>query len=178
MILGGRVKICVDENGREQVLAVRGTGQLVGERTALQVSARSATVIALEMVWALVVRARDFAAFLSANPRVLGIVDQTHDRPSRGTARDGPALGEAPVAGTAATNPLGRGPSGGYPDRYLQSLNGENCTVVLTDVVGFGARRRTDKDRLLIREALFRMTHVALHGSFCPRGRKIAAMAS
>ena len=50
VILGGRTKICVNEHGHERVLAVRGVGQLVGERGALQVSVRSATVIALDMV--------------------------------------------------------------------------------------------------------------------------------
>ena len=34
VILGGRAKICVEENGSERVLAVRGLGQLVGERGA------------------------------------------------------------------------------------------------------------------------------------------------
>src|SRR5215470_2748825 len=40
----------------------------------------------------------------------------------------------------------------------------ENCTVFLTDAVGFGDRRRTDSDRLLIREVLFRMTQAAIQG--------------
>src|SRR5579862_8013282 len=38
VILGGRAKVSVDEDGRERVVAVRGLGQLVGERAALQVS--------------------------------------------------------------------------------------------------------------------------------------------
>jgi hypothetical protein len=45
-----------------------------------------------------------------------------------------------------------------------QLLNGENCTVVLSDVVAFGASTRNDTDRLIIREALFNMTHAALRG--------------
>jgi excisionase family DNA binding protein len=45
-----------------------------------------------------------------------------------------------------------------------QSLAGENCTVFFTDVVGFGSRARTESDRLLIREALYRMTQAALQG--------------
>lgn len=36
-------------------------------------------------------------------------------------------------------------------------LNGENCTIVLTDVLGFGDRYRNDEDRRLIRQALFEM---------------------
>jgi class 3 adenylate cyclase len=47
---------------------------------------------------------------------------------------------------------------------HLHLLNGENCTVVLSDVAGFGARTRTDEDRRIIRDALFRMTHTLLRG--------------
>ena len=67
VILSGRTKISIEENGREQILAERGPGQLVGERAALQMSVRSANVIALETVQALVVRTGDFAAFVSAH---------------------------------------------------------------------------------------------------------------
>jgi hypothetical protein len=41
-------------------------------------------------------------------------------------------------------------------------LVGENCTVILSDVVGFGADTRNDEDRRIIREALFSMTHTVL----------------
>ena len=43
-----------------------------------------------------------------------------------------------------------------------QQLHGENCTVLLTDVVAFGSHSRTDRDRLIIREALFSMMDSAL----------------
>jgi class 3 adenylate cyclase len=42
-------------------------------------------------------------------------------------------------------------PSTRGPRRRL--LTGQNCTVVLTDVVGFGAPSRTEHDRLVIRQA-------------------------
>jgi hypothetical protein len=48
--------------------------------------------------------------------------------------------------------------------RHSHPLSGENCTVVLSDVTAFGARTRTDKDRRIIREALFGITHAALRG--------------
>jgi CRP-like cAMP-binding protein len=48
--------------------------------------------------------------------------------------------------------------------RRAPILTGENCTVLLTDVVGFGARSRTDSDRRLIRKTLFQMTQTALQG--------------
>jgi CRP-like cAMP-binding protein len=154
VILGGRAKICVNENGRERVLAVRGLGQLVGERGALQVSVRSATVVALEMVWALVVETKDFAAFITAHRRVLAIVQEQCE--DRGTGATSDLLTEPDQPRqTYATSQLGR---------WRQPLNGENCTVCLSDVVEFGARARTDLDRLAIRKALSAMTETALWG--------------
>jgi CRP-like cAMP-binding protein len=147
VILGGQVEIRVEENGSERAVAVRGLGQLVGERAALRVSVRSATVVALEMVWALVVHTKDFAAFLSTHPRVLDVVqNQQYQR------------------GTSTVSQPRDMHSAEYSAKRPQRLNGENCTVFLTDVVDFGARTRTDGDRLLIREALFKMTQKAMRG--------------
>jgi Cyclic nucleotide-binding domain len=146
VILSGRTKISVDENGRERILAERGPGQLVGERGALQISVRSANVIALDTVQALVARTGDFAAFISAHPTVLGIVEsQLYDRSREDPARYQPYEVLAD-----------------FRSSYPHLLDGENCTVLLSDVVGFGAGTRTDEDRRVIREALFRITHVVL----------------
>lgn len=146
VILSGRTKISVDENGRERILTERGPGQLVGERAVLQVSVRSANVIALDTVQALVVRTGDFAAFISAHPAVLGIVEsQFYDRSREDPIRYQP---DEVLAG--------------FRSSYPHLLDGENCTVLLSDVVGFGARTRTDEDRRVIREALYRITHVVL----------------
>ena len=63
------------------MIAERGPGQLVGERGALQVNVRSANVIALGTVHALVMKTEDFASFIDAHPRVLQIVEgQIYDR--------------------------------------------------------------------------------------------------
>jgi hypothetical protein len=163
VILGGKVRICVNENGRQRVLAERGLGQLVGERGALQVSVRSATVITREMVWALVVQTKDFAAFISAHPRVLALVqEQRYDRGTyepTGYGHDDPADFRGEPGGETAT----RQPAG-FTAGHPQALNGENCTVILTDVVAFGARIRTDGDRLIIRGALSWMTRRAMQG--------------
>jgi Cyclic nucleotide-binding domain len=171
VILGGRTRICVHENGRERILAERGLGQLVGERGALQVSVRSATVIALEMVLALVVQTNDFAAFISSHPRVLTFVqDQLYDRHTDESAgyvpgsSDPDSLRATPAYSMAATERLANGLNVEHPWRPPHPLNGENCTIFLTDVVGFGARTRNDKDRRIIREALFGMTQAALEG--------------
>ena len=134
VILGGQVKVGVHESGAERVLAVRGPGQLVGERAALQAGLHSASVVALDTVSGLVVRINDFAAFIGAHPRVLNLTQNLLDRGDIEKQRRSPVL------------------------------TGENCTVLLTDVVGFGARSRTDSDRRLIRKTLFQMTQTALRG--------------
>jgi CRP-like cAMP-binding protein len=71
VVLSGRVKVStVTPEGKEVVLAFRGPGDLLGELSAIDREARSATVGALEAVDAAVVAATDFRAFLSAHPRV------------------------------------------------------------------------------------------------------------
>jgi CRP-like cAMP-binding protein len=166
VILGGQVEIRVDENGSERVVAVRGLGQLVGERAALAVSVRSATVVALEMVWALVAQTKDFAAFISAHPRVLDIIqNQQYQRRAAGAPgyEYDDTAANAPAEGVNGRQPE-ENHSAGYSRKGRKTLTGENCTVILTDVADYGARIRTDNDRLLIREALFRMTQRAMQG--------------
>jgi hypothetical protein len=166
VILGGKVRICVNEDGKQRILAERGLGQLVGERGALQIGVRSATVIALEMVWALVVPTKDFAVFVSAYPRVLALIqEQRYDRGTDepigyGYHHDIPANFPARSNGQTATSQY----DGFFMVMHQQQLNGENCTVILTDVVAFGSVTRTDRDRLIIREALSRMTYTAMQG--------------
>ena len=75
VILSGRTKICVEKDGMERIIAYRGPGQLIGERAALRVSVRSATVVALETVHALAMKTEDFASFVSNHQGVLGIVE-------------------------------------------------------------------------------------------------------
>lgn len=167
IILGGRTRISVTENGRERVLAERGLGQLIGERGALQVSVRSATVVTLETVWALVVETKDFAAFLTAHPRVLALVqDQCNARYADDQPRHGPSdhASGSYTAGSANGKTVTGQSGNALMARHRRRLNGENCTIFLTDVVEFGARTRNDNDRRIIREALARMTRTALKG--------------
>jgi CRP-like cAMP-binding protein len=138
VVLSGRTKICVYEHGRELLLAERGPGQLIGERAALEVSVRSATVVALTTVEALVVTTKRFAEFVSTHSRVLGLVErQVYAR-------------------------LTEGPERVIPRRL--TLVGENCTVMLTDVEGFGGRHRSEEDRQFVRRALYEMTSSLLDG--------------
>jgi hypothetical protein len=163
VILEGRASIRVNENGKERVLAERGRGQLIGERGALHVSTRSASVVVLEMIQALVVQTRDFAAFLSSNQHLLAFVqEQSRDR---GTDQpDGHHRGDSAGFHATPADGMTRGQPSDTPDGHQQSLRGENCTVILTDVVAFGGSSRTDRDRGLIRDALFRMIQESMQG--------------
>jgi hypothetical protein len=166
VILGGEVEIRLHVDGTERVVAVRGLGQLVGERAALKVSVRSATVVAREMVRVLVVETKDFAAFLNAHPRVLDIVqNQQYQRRAAGAPgyEYNDNADNNPGARANGSQP-NENHSPGYSGNDAKALTGENCTVILTDVADYGARSRTDSDRLLIREALFSMTQRAMQG--------------
>ena len=168
VILTGWTQITVQGNGGEQVVAERGPGQLVGECGALRLDARSATVTALATVRALVMRCEDFASFLSAHPRVLEAVEgqacdrlaedaegQTCDRlteNAEGYGQHGrPGMFRAALCGCAMD-----GSSHPWPPA------GENCTVLLTDVVGFGAVTRNDRDRQIIRREGLEMMRASM----------------
>jgi CRP/FNR family transcriptional regulator, cyclic AMP receptor protein len=70
ILLEGRVKIAsASEDGREAVLAFRGPGEVLGELSAIDGQPRSASVIAVDPVRALVVPAGDFRQFLERTPR-------------------------------------------------------------------------------------------------------------
>jgi hypothetical protein len=66
-------------------------------------------------------------------------------------------------------------PDGDQPARIAGPwpLSGQNCTVLLTDVVGFSSKTRNDEDRRIIRAALCRMTGTMLQGiaDFWSEGR-------
>jgi CRP-like cAMP-binding protein len=71
VLVSGRVKICsFTRDGRELILAVRGPGDLLGELSAIDGEARSATAIALEEVEALDLDGGAFQAYLESNPRL------------------------------------------------------------------------------------------------------------
>jgi CRP-like cAMP-binding protein len=81
VILDGWVKVCLDEGGRERVITERGPGDLVGESATTPGNVRSASVIALDTVQALVVGTAGYSAFIAENPGVPDLVKkQTYDR--------------------------------------------------------------------------------------------------
>jgi Cyclic nucleotide-binding domain len=168
VIFEGQTRVCVDENGWERGLAERGPGQLIGERGGLQVRVRSASVIAIEAVWGLMITTADFSAFVGRYPRVLDIVeDQLYDR----LAEERTHRWDHGWPSAVSAQTIAHGPSTVWSEEALAAsdvrpwpLNGHNCTIVLSDVVAFGAPTRNDEDRRIIREALFEMNRVILQG--------------
>jgi CRP-like cAMP-binding protein len=160
VILSGLTEIRVCENGAERVVAERGPGQLIGERAALEVNPRSATVVALQTVIALVMRTADFAAFISTYPAVLKIVEEqifTRLRESRADQRLADDLADGRATAARADRP-----HIGATAPQLPLLTGQNCTVVRTDVVAFGAGGRNGEDHKIIRQETLAMTRQAL----------------
>jgi CRP/FNR family transcriptional regulator, cyclic AMP receptor protein len=71
VLLAGRAKLTVPlSSDREVIVAVRGPGDLLGELAALVDAPRSATVVTIEPVDALIVSGSAFAAFLDRNAPV------------------------------------------------------------------------------------------------------------
>ncbi|MCL2585516.1 MAG: cyclic nucleotide-binding domain-containing protein [Streptosporangiales bacterium] len=127
VILDGWVQISVSEDGRDRAIAKRGPGQLIGEVGILRINARSATVTVLETIRALVMRTGEFAGFLSDHQQVRAVVESQIDE----------RLTERPYRGNTPQ----------------LSLAGENCTIIYTDMIGFGALDRRQRNRQAIRAA-------------------------
>jgi len=88
VLLSGRAKVSsYTEEGKEVVLAVRGPGELIGELTALDEGARSATVAALEPIEALILPSDRFVAFLEDHARLAILMLQTTIRRLRDSDR-------------------------------------------------------------------------------------------
>jgi CRP/FNR family transcriptional regulator, cyclic AMP receptor protein len=69
LLVEGRVKVAsTSEDGREAVLAFRGPGEVLGELSAIDGQPRSAGVVAVDPVEALVIPSADFRAFLERSP--------------------------------------------------------------------------------------------------------------
>ncbi len=75
IMISGRVKVFTsNEDGSEVVLAVRGTGALLGELAVIDGRPRSASVTALEPAEILTVGFREFTAFLQTHPRTMWLL--------------------------------------------------------------------------------------------------------
>jgi CRP-like cAMP-binding protein len=82
VIQSGWTKVTIDDGREEKIVAVRGPGEIVGERAALAtlaVAFRSASVVALNDVHALVISADRFRTLLTDHPRILEVLRRQDD---------------------------------------------------------------------------------------------------
>jgi class 3 adenylate cyclase len=154
-IRSGQTQVTVREGTGERLIAVCGPGQLIGERGALRVNVRSATVTTVGEVRGLLVPTGDFARFISAHPDVLDIIEgQIYERLTHDPVEHKRRF----LADDFRPDPL---PPASV-ELFPHALAGENCTVLNTDVVGFGALRRNDNDRRVVRLATRDMLRACL----------------
>ncbi|MBW8485891.1 Crp/Fnr family transcriptional regulator [Actinomadura parmotrematis] len=183
VIRSGYVKVCLERDGWERIIAMRGPGHLVGERATLLLRLRSADIVALGDVTFLRMSTPAFAAFLSAFPRLLAVLErQLYDRLTENAGdggyaserRDGEGFGEGPggvryMPGTyLAPAPAELAPPPA-PAPVRASRAGQICSVLFTDIVKFSSPHRTDDDRLAIRSVMYRLLLDALDASDVPR---------
>jgi hypothetical protein len=155
VILDGYAEIWIEDDGREDLIARRGPGQLIGERAALQVSVRSATVVASGPVHALSMSTEDFARYVSEHKAVLDTVE----RQIYGRLTENPARHGASRPGETNANwdePVVHGST------EASSPDGRYSLIVYTDVVGFGALTRSEAQRLVVVREMREVTAKAL----------------
>ena len=81
ILLAGWTKVFLDEDGQERVITERGPGDLIGESGTEPGYVRTASVIALGRVQALVMTTADYTAFIDEFPNVPDLVKkQTYER--------------------------------------------------------------------------------------------------
>ena len=90
------VKFSAGAEAGEKIVAVRGQGDLIGERAALTMQVRSATVTALDEVSAMAVHAERFAEFLRGHHRAAEVLERQVVSAVKKTGR-----GSFPVSGAA-----------------------------------------------------------------------------
>ncbi|WP_157430970.1 cyclic nucleotide-binding domain-containing protein [Actinomadura macra] len=122
LIRSGWIRVCIEREGHEQIIAFRGPGDIIGERAALMLRQRSATIVAMDDVRALRMTTQEFAAYLNTFPRVLGVLERemyerlTEQAGSLAQTAPGepiPQYGTHPV-----THPYGPASQFGPPQRY------------------------------------------------------------
>lgn len=189
VVRSGWTKVYSERLGPPRTIAIRGPGDLIGERAALQIRSRSASVVALDTVHALQMTTREFTAFLSRHPRVLDVVErQVYARLTEDRDRFARLRGQDAVADLDEFHRSGAMP-GGHPGvpglrggggsageatlsaEELPSWDGQNCSIFFSDIAGFSATHRSGEDRLSIRGAMYGLLDEAFQSSGVPWAR-------
>ena len=75
VICEGKVKVTIDDNeGKELILSILGTGEYFGEMSLLDDEPRSASVTTKETTQLLIISKNDFMGFFSSNPIALNLL--------------------------------------------------------------------------------------------------------
>lgn len=105
VIRSGSIRVSVHRDGHERIIAFRGPGDIIGERAALLLRRRSATIVAMDTVHGLRMTTQQLAVYLSNHPRVLAVLErEMYDRLTEqtGSAPQAPMYGPAAEYGPAA----------------------------------------------------------------------------
>jgi CRP-like cAMP-binding protein len=142
VITSGWAKVSALVDGRERIVAVRGPGDIVGERAALMRRSRSATVAALGRLTGLVVPANRFQELVIDHPGIRAVLDvqereraAEEDQVRAGDARGvehrlahllrelARRVGAPTPAGTALTLPMSRREVACWVDAETKEVN-------------------------------------------------------
>lgn len=135
LIRSGWTRVSVRTPRGERVIARRGPGDLVGERAAMRLGVRSATITADEIVHAFVLTTEDFLSFVRSHPRALDLVNrQIYDR----LTEDRPQASRHQTRHAALPPPR-------------STWTGQNCTILLAGVAPRAHLRRAEESRPILR---------------------------
>jgi Cyclic nucleotide-binding domain len=157
VIFNGRTMVSVRDGVADRVVAYRGPGDLIGERAVLQLTVRSATVVAVDTVQALVLRTQDFATFISAHPAVLSFIEKMI---TERLSEEPPG----PEYGPGLTGDSGDERSARRPGAEPGPAADGQSTVVAASVLGFDRMLCSTRDRRIMHTAMVEMTRSALAG--------------
>ncbi|MEV0663351.1 Crp/Fnr family transcriptional regulator [Actinomadura luteofluorescens] len=119
VIKSGSVRISVERDGRERFVAFRGPGDIIGERAALLLRRRSATVVAMDALHVLRLTTQEFVAYLSDHPHVVAVLErEMYDRMTEQGPGRPPQRAHHPGG---AAHPYGPAAQYGSPQAYAMA---------------------------------------------------------
>ncbi|SPT58840.1 cyclic nucleotide-binding domain-containing protein [Actinomadura madurae] len=171
VIKSGSARVSVERDGRERIIAIRGPGDILGERAALMLRRRSATVVAMDTLHALLLSTQEFVAYLSDHPRVVAVLE--HEIYDRMLERDRPPGAPAPsTLPDQRTDPSENGPPQPRllysPGRARPPWTALYRTILYADIAGFSSPGRNDADRNDLRRAMYRALKKAFEDAAIP----------
>ncbi|TDC76537.1 cyclic nucleotide-binding domain-containing protein [Actinomadura sp. 7K507] len=160
LLQSGWTKVYGGPDGEERIIATRGPGDLIGERAALHPTSRSATVVAMDTVRGLLITTERFYRLVEAHPDLLGVIEaQLYQR-----------LNDAPDGRCSCERDGLERANAVLPAPVLSRVawNGQNCSILFTDIAAFGGHQRGEQDRRFIRKVMYDALRDACESSGVP----------